>query len=750
MDILLLHYAAAPVVGGVENVITHHARLMVDAGHTVRVAAGRGAQFDPRVPFIRLPLTDSRHAEILSVKAGLDAGRVPPEFDLLVKRLVEALKAVTAGVEALIAHNVCSLAKNLPLTAALKVLADAGSLPPLVLWHHDLAWTTPRYRDELHPGYPWDLLRTDWPGAVQVTVSEQRRGELTALLQVAPERINVIPNGVDPGELLKLEGQTSKLIESCRLQEARPVLLLPARITPRKNIEYALRLLRALRSSAFPQAALVVTGPPGAHNPANARYLESLLALRQALGLEEAAHFLGLRSDEGLPAAVVSDLYRYADALFLPSAEEGFGLPILEAGLAGLPVFCADLPALREIGGDEVAYFSPQDSPAETAALIARRLSDDGVFRLRHAVRSRYTWQQLYREKIAPLLAQLAGDKPVPAPRPTPASSRVERWFAGHTYRASQFDDLERLVALKEEQRLTISLALPTLNVVETLPNILCKVKEFLIDRFRLLDEIVVIDSGSVDGTCGAAESKGVPVHAHQEILPQYGRRVGKGEAIWKSLYVTRGDLICWIDTDIYNFSPHFVYGLIGPLLTDPDILYVKGFYRRPLLVDSQVIKSGGGRVTELTARPLLNMFYPELAGLVQPLSGEYCGRRKALEQLSFYSGYGVETGLLIEFLEKFGLDSIAQVDLYERVHRNKPLESLAVMAYAILQVLQSRLELRYGQRLPEQLNKTIWLVHNEPGNLYLYDQEVEENIRPAMIGIPEYLALFAKEQEGI
>src|SRR5581483_4222832 len=224
----------------------------------------------------------------------------------------------------------------------------------------------------------------------------------------------------------------------------------------------------------------------------------------------------------------------------------------------------------------------------------------------------------------------------------------VDKWFAENTYHAGEFADLDHLLALKRKQNLTVSLALPALNEEETVGHVIQIVRQTLMDRVPLLDEVVLIDSNSTDRTRDIAVDLGVPVHIHQNVLPQFGARTGKGEALWKSLYLTRGDIILWIDTDIVNIHPRFVYGLLGPLILRPDLLFIKGFYRRPLKVDNKLQAGGGGRVTELTARPLLNLFYPELSGVVQPLSGEYGGRRAALEQLPFSSGYGVETGLLI------------------------------------------------------------------------------------------------------
>ncbi len=405
MKIALLHYAAPPVVGGVENVIGQHARLMADGGHQVRILAGRGEQFDARIPFINIPLVDSRHPQVLAVKTQLDAGRVPPEFDRLAGEMEARLRDSIAGLDCLVAHNVCSLNKNLALTAALKRISDTRSRPRLILWHHDLAWTTPRYRPEMHAGDPWDLLRSDWSGVTQVTVSEARRRELAALFKVASERIRVIPNGIDLEGFYKLEAQTRLLAARLDLYSAAPLLLLPVRITPRKNIELALRVLAELRKS-YPGAKLVVTGPLGPHNPANLDYFERLKVIRRELGLSDAAIFLIELTQSALPNQVVADFYRVADLLFYPSREEGFGLPILEAGLAGLPVFCSDIPPLRELGDAQLNYFHPDAQPDQIARRISEVLNQNPSSQLRLRVRHNYEWKRVYVEWIAPLLEQ--------------------------------------------------------------------------------------------------------------------------------------------------------------------------------------------------------------------------------------------------------------------------------------------------------------------------------------------------------
>lgn len=315
----------------------------------------------------------------------------------------------------------------------------------------------------------------------------------------------------------------------------------------------------------------------------------------------------------------------------------------------------------------------------------------------------------------------------------------VDKWFAENTYHADEFKRLDRLVALKQEQGVTISLGLPALNEEETVGRVIKTVKWALMDKTPLLDEIVLIDSNSTDRTREIAEDLGIPIYIHQELLPQLGARRGKGEALWKSLLVTRGDIILWIDTDVVNIHPRFVYGVLGPMLVDPTIQFVKGFYRRPLKVGDKIQAGGGGRVTELTARPLLNLFYPELSGVVQPLSGEYGGRRSALEQLPFFSGYGVETGLLIDVYEKYGLDGIAQVDILERIHHNQTLEALSKMSFAILQAVIHKLERRYHLAMLEDVNKSMKLIRHKRGTYFLDVEEIAERERPPMIELLDY-----------
>jgi glycosyltransferase involved in cell wall biosynthesis len=402
-SVALIHYAAPPVIGGVERVLARHAVLMADAGHEVRVIAGRGRAPGPRVRFVRLPLLDARHPVIERIQVSLDGGEVPPDFADVKGTIASELGAALDGADVVIAHNVCSLGLNLALTAALRTVTGRPGSPRLILWHHDLAWAMPAYRATLHEGLPWDLLRTAWPGAAQVVVSAARRDDLAAIAGIPPSEIELVPNGVDLETLWRLGRRTMSLLERTGALRSAPLLLMPSRITRRKNVELALRVIATMRASGRP-AGLIVTGPVDPHQAGGDAYLRELQVLRRELGIEDAAWFLSAEMGGPPSDAVMGDLYRLADLLFLPSRDEGFGLPILEAAAHRLPIVCTDLAALRPLAGDAALYVGADDNPQQVAERILARLDGDPAARLATEVRTRYTWDAVYRERIAPLL----------------------------------------------------------------------------------------------------------------------------------------------------------------------------------------------------------------------------------------------------------------------------------------------------------------------------------------------------------
>ncbi len=404
-SIAILHYAAPPTIGGVEFTIAAHARLLVEHGYAVRVITGRGKPFDARVPIDLVEDAGSNSPRVLKINAELKQGVVSSKFDALVQDLTAELERKLDGVTHVIAHNALTLHKNLALTVALKNLLDKHPFH-LIAWCHDFAWTDPQYTNELHEGHPWSLLAQPWKRVDYVVVSEARKQELLALFArdcqaPAPPQVAVVPGGIDPFEFLGVTEQAAQWARDLALLDASPLLLLPARLTRRKNIEYAIEITAALcRRGLNPK--LLVTGPPGPHNPTNAAYLEKLREMRSSLGVEQAVVFLHEYGQ--VFGDVMRDLYLLADALLFPSEREGFGIPILEAGLARLPVFCSDLPPFHETAGEHAHYFAPGESAESAAAKIADSLEHDSTYLLRRRIQREYTWESIFSERIEPLI----------------------------------------------------------------------------------------------------------------------------------------------------------------------------------------------------------------------------------------------------------------------------------------------------------------------------------------------------------
>ncbi len=318
----------------------------------------------------------------------------------------------------------------------------------------------------------------------------------------------------------------------------------------------------------------------------------------------------------------------------------------------------------------------------------------------------------------------------------------LQHWINDNTYHHSQFWDLKKLVEEKERQNLKISLCLPTLNEEKTIGKEIILFQSELVKRYPLLDEIAVIDSGSQDNTLEVAKTYGADTYLSSEILPHLESKRGKGENLWKAIYQLTGDIIVYVDADISNIHPRFVYGLIAPLIYRPEVKYVKAFYDRPLAISGNVRVSGGGRVTEILVRPLFSLFFPELTAMIQPLSGEYAVRRDVLEQIAFPVGYGVETSHLIDVYNKFGMEAFAQTDLDKRVHENKPTVDLGKMSFGILQTFLKRTAAldKIHHSGHETLLRQFQVTKTQ------YEQnliEIIEDERPPMIEIPEYREKF-------
>ncbi|MQA27071.1 MAG: glucosyl-3-phosphoglycerate synthase [Micromonosporaceae bacterium] len=313
----------------------------------------------------------------------------------------------------------------------------------------------------------------------------------------------------------------------------------------------------------------------------------------------------------------------------------------------------------------------------------------------------------------------------------------ANQWYADRTSRSEDWPaDLLRA----RKHGTPISVVLPALNEEATVGGIVEQIRDFA-DRTGLVDEIVVMDSGSVDRTAEAAAEAGAAVCHRDHVLSDHGSRPGKGEVLWKSLACTKGDLLVYVDADLTEFGEHYLTGLIGPLLADPEVMLVKAFYDRPLNrgADGHAESTaGGGRVTELMARPLLNSFFPELAGVVQPLAGEYAGHRALLEQLPFAAGYGVEIAMLLDTVRLCGLDALAQVDLGYRAHKHQDTAALGRMSSTILHAVLRRV----GRKGPVWTEFTQF--QRDGADIVPADFEVTWPDRPPMASIPQYAEALA------
>ena len=411
--VAILHYSAPPVIGGVESVILTHARLFVEAGHQPLVVAGngKGSALPAGTEYIQAPELDTQHPQILEISQELEQGRIPPSFEEMTARLTDTLAALFEPIDLLIVHNVFTKHFNLPLTAALFRLLDAGTIQRCIAWCHDITWTSPNSRSRVHPGYPWNLLRTYRPDLDYITVSQFRQEELAELFGCMPGQIRVVYNGVDPQELLGLSDAGLALADRLGLWKSDINLLLPVRVTKAKNIELALHVTAELKKRDL-NPRFIVTGPPDPHEQMSMDYYESLLRLREQLKIVSNMRFVYesgpvLGEPFIVDMSLVAELFRLSDALFMPSHREGFGMPILEAALAGIPVFCSDqIPAANEIGGQDVIRFSPEADPAQLADAIVTWSASSPVYHLRQRVRQSLTWRSIFQREILPLVEQ--------------------------------------------------------------------------------------------------------------------------------------------------------------------------------------------------------------------------------------------------------------------------------------------------------------------------------------------------------
>lgn len=415
LKIAILHYACAPIVGGVEQIISTHVRLFHKMGHRPYIVAGRG---DPEVaglPGVIIPEIDSRRPEILHVQKALLNSEpwAVAEFEVFTQRIQDILAETLRGTDICIVHNAFTMHKNLPLTVALARLAENGHGPRFVAWCHDLAWNNPLYSDELQSRWPWTPLKYALPNVTYVAISERRHEEMASLFRVPASTIRLVPNGIDPENFIPTSTQMAEIRDTLRWDERDWVFLAPLRITRRKNLELGIEIVAAMRAMGV-NPLLVITGPPGPHNMRSNEYLDELLERRAEKGVEDNVSFLALLREDGpfdVSDELMTELYGWADALLVPSMQEGFGLPLLEAGIVRMPIFCSDIPIMREVGGKSANYFDPEGDPLAIAEDLLSVLRKPGPTLHRKYVMSTYSWDKIYQSRILPLFESvLAAD----------------------------------------------------------------------------------------------------------------------------------------------------------------------------------------------------------------------------------------------------------------------------------------------------------------------------------------------------
>jgi mannosylglucosylglycerate synthase len=406
----ILHYSAPPVIGGVEGVIQAHARVFDRVGFPLTVIAGRGHKkaFPESIEYLELPEIDSRHPGVLEITHQLKQGNIGLNFERWVERFVSTLEPVLHQFDNLIVHNIFSKQYNIPLTTALIRLLDERRIPNTIAWVHDIAWTSKNSRRDMHDGYPWDLLKTFRENLTYVTISRLRQQEMVNMYGCDPDDIEVIYNGVDSDHILNLTQEGQALIDRLDAYAADLLILMPVRVTRQKNVEYAIRVLAELKKH-FSDPLVILSGPPDPHVDESVHYFHQLQKMRGEFGVENEFRFVyeaGPSQEEGYEIGldVVGDLYRISDMLLMPSHSEGFGMPILEAGLAGIPVFSTHIPASDEIGEEDIHFIDLNRSPAETAQQIAEAIHSAPSSRFRRKVRQNYTWEAIFMNKIKPLL----------------------------------------------------------------------------------------------------------------------------------------------------------------------------------------------------------------------------------------------------------------------------------------------------------------------------------------------------------
>ncbi|MFQ5688127.1 MAG: glycosyltransferase family 4 protein [Candidatus Scalindua sp.] len=407
INIAILHYSCPPVVGGVEEIVRQQAFLLHRYYHPIKIIAGSGSQFTEDFAIEINPLLSSRNSEILQLQQNPTENHegMQAKTGTILKYLKDSLK----NFDILIAHNVLSMHYNLPLTLALHKLADTKTIK-VINWNHDSPYFYKNYSKELERKH-WLILKEYNPKIAYITISPSRAKEFQALYGTK-KKINIIPNGIDPMQAFRLGKTTMRLIKENNLFITDLLMIQPARLHPRKNIELSIEVLRAFHNKGI-KAKFLLSGAYDPHERKTLHYFNKLKDLAESLQVQE--HFIILsdyvfESGEQMSAdwETIRDLYQISDILFLPSKREGFGIPLLEAGMMKLPIACSDIESFKSIAGEDVFYFPLKDSPEKIAENVLEFLGQLRTHRMYRKVFCNYLWDNVYNDLLKPFLGKIA------------------------------------------------------------------------------------------------------------------------------------------------------------------------------------------------------------------------------------------------------------------------------------------------------------------------------------------------------
>lgn len=410
-SIALLHYSCPPVVGGVEEIVHQQASLFTRYGHNVKIYVGAGQKYAQKFEVEINPLLGSRTEEVLNVHQAIQEGK-HHEMESLMAEIYGYLIDTLKDFDILIAHNVLTMPFNLPLTAALHRIGQECILP-IISWNHDSPFFYSDYQGHLDR-FPWNMLKRSYAGINYVAISESRKRLFSDLYGIR-KQLSVVPNGIDPVGFFHLDPTTVRLIQERRLFEAEFLMVQPSRLHFRKNMELSIHVTKALHDTGL-KATLLITGAHDPHETKSLAYYERLAALSRELGIEDdvlimAEHIFENGEKLTEDRIIIRDLYLISDILFLPSLQEGFGIPLLESGMIKLPIVCSNIPPFLEIGGSDVCLFDLDDPPDKIADIILEFVNDLKPHKMYRKVMKDYSWDNIYNNRLLPLIEHLVGSE---------------------------------------------------------------------------------------------------------------------------------------------------------------------------------------------------------------------------------------------------------------------------------------------------------------------------------------------------